>query len=382
MMNMSLGRRQIHGETVITAGRPVLALPDGTARKTATTSTQLLDTVKTSTVTIPDTRTQTETVEGSDESDVDERTVRMRTKLGSFTFAQSSQTSSVANSSANTSQQKKHAIEPPKGTPSRQACSKMAALYLDFSERQLNSLLKCVSCDLKWTIRKSAANKVSHMRTCANKARITEETMKVLISRDIKAYLKKTELINDCHEEPPPKTYLEHVVKENISPRPAKRRKEPVCTVKAISELRVGIRDRARAVLSRRSSGKILGRDKQVESPSPTRTFEQSKPGFQTALTSNSDDEAGPPLTQPLPCSKLGTATRSNGTCARTLDLIAEPPSPDPPEAQLPDYLKLPSAKRSRIMLSNTDSVADVVSSCHSACHGFIPFSYLFHGSY
>ncbi|KAL5488008.1 hypothetical protein ACEPAI_6116 [Sanghuangporus weigelae] len=323
----------------------------------------------------PDSQTQRVTRDESDASNIEaeERTNRMRTKIGSFVFSASSQTSSIAGTSSRISQKAAHMIGPTKGTLSRQGSVKAAAFYLGFSERQLKLLSRCVSCDLKWTVRKSAANKVSHMRTCAKKARFTEETMDVLLSREIKAGFekaRKADTIDKRAEEPPPKTYLEHIVKENVVLRPTKRQKEFPSTVKAISESRDDIRNRAKTILGRPSFGQTARHGEAVPAPSTTQTLGQSRLGSRLLLVSSylDDDELGPPLTQSLPGSKLGTAKCADRTASRTLDLIVEPPSPNSlPTIRLPDDSRLLSVRRSGLSLLNTDLNADVVSPYHSA---------------
>ncbi|KAI0320680.1 hypothetical protein OF83DRAFT_1103685 [Amylostereum chailletii] len=42
-------------------------------------------------------------------------------------------------------------------------------MFFDLPESQASRLRKCVSCGIAWTTRKSAKNKVSHIRTCARK---------------------------------------------------------------------------------------------------------------------------------------------------------------------------------------------------------------------
>ncbi|KAL5527433.1 hypothetical protein ACEPAG_6224 [Sanghuangporus baumii] len=322
----------------------------------------------------PDSQTQRVTEDESDASNIDgeESTNRMRTKIGSFVFSASSQTSSIAGTSSRISQKAAYMIEPAKGTLSRQGSVKAAAFYLGFSERQLKFLSKCVSCGLKWTVRKSAANKVSHMRTCAKKSRFTEETMNVLLSREIKAGFEKAgkaDTIDKRAEEPPSKTYLEHVVKENAVLRPAKRQKEFPSTVKAISESRDDIRNRARTILGRPSFGQTARQRGEAEpTASVTQTSEQSRSGSRLSLVSSylDDDVIGLPLTQPLPGSKLGTAKCADRTASLALDLIAEPPFLS--ELRLPDDSKL--LRRSGLSLLNADVVSPYhTSSLRSSCN-------------
>ncbi|EJD01399.1 uncharacterized protein FOMMEDRAFT_30101 [Fomitiporia mediterranea MF3/22] len=244
------------------------------------------------------------------DSEVDEkRTDKMRTKLGHFAFPVTSQASSLASSISRTSStvvQSTCSANAPSGvqTENRKRPLSSTPAYLDFSENQLKTLVKCVSCDLKWTTRKSTAHKVTHMRTCAKKSRLTEETMKILISRETSVAppkVKKPRPIKDRPSERPQRTYLEDIIKEDGIQRPRKRQKELTGSVRGVVESRTGIVERANLILNKPSSSRSTTDDCMRLQPPPqpppsTQTFAQSTLASRiNGISSWSQDEAEPP---------------------------------------------------------------------------------------
>jgi len=114
----------------------------------------------------------------------------------------------------------------------------------DFSDADLAKLGKCVSCDLRWTARKTAHQKMIHIQACAKKHSFTDETVRILIRKEIdlltpnKAGCISTES----------NTYMEDIV-AHAAPRKKGRRQKAAETVQTIEVTRSTILNRAQAVL-------------------------------------------------------------------------------------------------------------------------------------
>jgi hypothetical protein len=142
----------------------------------------------------------------------------------------------------------------------------------DFSDIAIAKLTTCISCNLKWTARKSAVEKMKHVKSCAKKNSLADETVRVLIRQEIdKAPVNAKEKGKGklVHLEPPkePNTVLEDVINDR---GPKKRGKRPAVTktVKSLTETRDVILDRART---------ILGNADDVDSSIQTQAFGPSK---------------------------------------------------------------------------------------------------------
>lgn len=136
-------------------------------------------------------------------------------------------------------------------------------------------LLRCVSCDIQWTVRKNVAHKSTHMTTCARKKGINPSTLQLLIEKELlKLRLKNTNDQKRSCSEPAiaaPQTYLETVVAE-AQPRRKQRRTDTVGTIQPISQTRAAILDRAKALLG---TGEAVSCD--IPEPEQTQFFGRSK---------------------------------------------------------------------------------------------------------
>ncbi|KAF9476495.1 hypothetical protein BDN70DRAFT_923250 [Pholiota conissans] len=56
---------------------------------------------------------------------------------------------------------------------------------LDIASADLAKITRCVSCDLLWTARKTAIQKMSHIKSCAKKNNFSDETIQLLIRKEI-----------------------------------------------------------------------------------------------------------------------------------------------------------------------------------------------------
>ena len=151
----------------------------------------------------------------------------------------------------------------------------------DITELDVSRLLRCVSCEARWTVRKGASNKLSHLATCARKKGITPSTLKTLIVKEnLKIQPAKTEDEITTPSNPTtaaPQTYMEAVV-ANAQPRKRQRRPDATGTLQPISQTKAAILDRAKALLGTRE---IAPRDAPASEPESepelTQTFGRSK---------------------------------------------------------------------------------------------------------
>jgi hypothetical protein len=136
-------------------------------------------------------------------------------------------------------------------------------------------LLRCVSCDVQWTVRKNVAHKSTHMTTCARKKGINPSTLQLLIEKELlKLRDSKTNDQKQPRSEPAivaPQTYLATVVAE-AQPRRKQRRTDTVGTLQPISQTRAAILDRAKALLGTREVVSC-----NTPEPEQTQSFGRSK---------------------------------------------------------------------------------------------------------
>jgi hypothetical protein len=57
----------------------------------------------------------------------------------------------------------------------------------DFTDDDLSRILKCVSCDNRWTVRKGATAKMRHIQSCAKKLNIGDDIVRALIRAELEA---------------------------------------------------------------------------------------------------------------------------------------------------------------------------------------------------
>ena len=136
-------------------------------------------------------------------------------------------------------------------------------------------LLRCVSCDVQWTVRKNIAHKSTHMTACARKKGINPSTLQLLIEKELLKlrHAKTNDRKQPCSEPAiaAPQTYLETVVAE-AQPRRKQRRTDTVGTLQPISQTRAAILDRAKALLGTREVVSC-----NAPEPEQTQSFGRSK---------------------------------------------------------------------------------------------------------
>ena len=146
----------------------------------------------------------------------------------------------------------------------------------DITKLDVTRLLRCVSCEARWTIQKGASNKLSHLAACARKKGISPSTLKTLIVKEnLKIQPTKTRDETTTPPEPAtaaPQTYMEAVV-ANAQPRKRQRRPDATAgTLQPISQTKAAILDRAKALLG---TMEIAPTD--PPEPEPTQAFGRSK---------------------------------------------------------------------------------------------------------
>ncbi|KAK7061934.1 hypothetical protein R3P38DRAFT_2493589 [Favolaschia claudopus] len=198
------------------------------------------------------------------------------------------------------------------------------------SDAQLNKILKCVCCDLAWTARKTASQKMVHIRSCAKKRGFTEETIQVLLGKELAASAAKggTTLVPIQRT-----TLLEDVVRKAGPKQKGKRKAVGDGDVlKSVSETRENILNNARTILGPETANEddFIAQTQAIAAKQPTRSayfcqtqvLGPSRLGQQHApkasLFGEQDAEeeeelAMPPATQAFAPSKLGGRSMARG---------------------------------------------------------------------
>lgn len=148
----------------------------------------------------------------------------------------------------------------------------------DITKPDVSRLLKCVSCEARWTIRKGASNKLSHLAACARKKGITPSALKTLIVKEnlkIQTAKTKDETTTPSNPATAPQTYMETLV-ANAQPKKRQRRPDATGTLQPISQTKAAILDRAKALLGTREIAPRDAPEPELE-PEPTQAFGRSK---------------------------------------------------------------------------------------------------------
>lgn len=184
---------------------------------------------------------------------------------------------------------------PPSNPPAR--AKKQTERFADqYTDAQLQKVLKCVCCNLKWTTRKSAAQKLVHLRSCAKKQAFTDETVRIRMTQYL-ATVVDTAPVIPAASAGTSETYFQEVVRD-AAPKKRARRKEVTGTVKAPEDTRASILRRAETLLGQPSSSR------NVDSLPATQAFVPSKLAMRSE--SESDGEDAVPATQAFRPSRFG----------------------------------------------------------------------------
>jgi hypothetical protein len=146
----------------------------------------------------------------------------------------------------------------------------------DLTKCDVGPLLTCVSCGVRWTIKKDAAHKLSHITTCARKKGINPSTLHRLIEREL-LKLRHTKTNNKeaatCSDSANTvsQTYVESVV-ASAQQKKKQRRTDTARTLQPVSQTRAAILDRAKVLLG---AWGAVPRD--APEPESTQAFGRSK---------------------------------------------------------------------------------------------------------
>ncbi|KAH9943382.1 uncharacterized protein BXZ73DRAFT_74348 [Epithele typhae] len=192
-----------------------------------------------------------ERMESVAESEEEESTHRL--KRGLSAFAAPGIVSRAVSTAASSVER---VSEPPEALP-KIAIKRSAPTHRfteDFSEKELSQVLTCVSCELKWTARKSVAQKMKHIQTCAKKHGLTDDTVRTLLRKEVSSHPPATvassskRTSREPAQDPAPTTLLEEAVKDAKKKRQGKRA-QVVQTIESVTDTRDKILDKARLLL-------------------------------------------------------------------------------------------------------------------------------------
>ena len=128
--------------------------------------------------------------------------------------------------------------------------AKVHRFFNDFSDRQIASLTNCVSCNLKWTSKKTASQKMIHIQNCAKKKYLSDQTVTTLIREEVESSCSQNSPgagPTIAKEGEKSTTFLETII--NDIPQKTGRRPQVLETIKSLPETRSSILGKARAVL-------------------------------------------------------------------------------------------------------------------------------------
>ncbi|KAF7355444.1 hypothetical protein MSAN_01461200 [Mycena sanguinolenta] len=235
----------------------------------------------------------------------------------------------------------------------------------EFSDSELAKLVKCVSCDLSWTTRKTGAQKILHIRSCAKKTGLTDDTVRLLIRKELDNPANDPGPSNRNGKAtlvPAPRTTLLEDTVRDAGPRRKGKRKEVVNNLKSVSETHDNIRDKARMVFGPAPSSDddsfpvqtqavTANKPSAAQENCATQAFGTSRLGQQHRYKSllggqDSDDEPDAlPATQAFAPSKLGGRTPATSGWGYESESESSVQEPDAPAAETPLNFPSSSAK-------------------------------------
>lgn len=183
----------------------------------------------------------------------------------------------------------------------------------DVSNADISKLDRCVSCGAKWTSRKSTDQKLLHIRRCAKKHRLEDETVKVLIRNQLKEVAADGPSVKagPSNQVPRP-TLLEEVAGVSSSKAKVSKSKTSVKTTNVAHEI---IRERANVLLgASTSSSTTMYPNPMLQSVDPRNT-ERTSANLASSGTSDSVqlvEVPALPSTQTFQLSSLQTKLGGN----------------------------------------------------------------------
>ncbi|KJA30165.1 hypothetical protein HYPSUDRAFT_196428 [Hypholoma sublateritium FD-334 SS-4] len=128
------------------------------------------------------------------------------------------------------------------------------AAALNISLSDLTKISRCVCCDLPWTARKTSIQKMAHIRSCAKKHKYTDETVRILVQKEVDKFVPVPALKKGKEKElplaglPSKNTYMEDIL-VTAAPRKKAKGNEFRSHVANISETRASTLNRAQQLL-------------------------------------------------------------------------------------------------------------------------------------
>lgn len=187
---------------------------------------------------------------------------------------------------------------------------------IEINTEDLNKVSKCVCCDLSWTSRKTAPQKLKHIRLCAKKNHYTRDIVQSLVSK----LVKSIDIANGQSMGGPSRqsqasrsqnTLLGNVMHDaNAGPKKRTRRPQVTESVKSLTDTRDNILARARLLLVQPSDETPTETAISVNPPSRTQKFGES------ALARRNRNKAsllGDSYSQPYIPTQVGGRTRVEG---------------------------------------------------------------------
>ncbi|KAK0242591.1 hypothetical protein EDD85DRAFT_785667 [Armillaria nabsnona] len=128
----------------------------------------------------------------------------------------------------------------------------------DFTDAQLGGLLKCICCNISWTTRKTVAQKMKHVQSCAKKNHFTDSAVcsrihQALKSVDPEDVAPKGKGKTKGQDSSAPETYFHDVV-HDAGPKKRTKRVDVPGTVKTLVDTRDAILQRAEAIIGHSAS--------------------------------------------------------------------------------------------------------------------------------
>ncbi|KAI0750870.1 hypothetical protein C8Q80DRAFT_1268180 [Daedaleopsis nitida] len=250
-------------------------------------------------------------VNASQESDTDTEEDDLL-KLGQFAYAVPAAPRRTVSKTPSRAESEPE-LRPAAGKSKRAPVAMAYTFATDFTDAELSQIRRCVSCEQGWTVRKTVAHKMKHIQTCAKKFKLTNETVRILLRKE----LSNTQPVASTSELPavpsPPasETLLEDALKD-AQKKKAGRRPKVSQTVKDVSETRDNILDRARLLLQLQDTRKTAHGSQSAEAQDPgcvprTQAFSRSD----VATCSTSETAANLDRTHVFGPSKLDAARAS-----------------------------------------------------------------------
>ncbi|KAI0092636.1 hypothetical protein BDY19DRAFT_495828 [Irpex rosettiformis] len=179
--------------------------------------------------------------------------------------------------------------------------AKLGPRLIAIPDKDLMRLRKCVSCELSWTSRKTAPQKMKHIQTCAKKNKLDSHTVTTLVRAELEKVEedeKKNAKVSVVNTDLITVTLLENAVQEVISKKKG-RRPKVIESVKQLSDTRQNILERARLLLQSQSSSAVPVGDP-VAGPSALMSPPPTQPFGESTLAYRYQSRVSPDPTQPL----------------------------------------------------------------------------------